>query len=72
MSDLTDIYTAEPRLGRHRVTRGGVARRDGVVPWEAVRTLLDVLRRRPPRRRGRRTATRRRCKQRCRGFVTSR
>jgi hypothetical protein len=40
MSDLTDIYTAEPRLAAVEQLVEAVARRDGVVPWDAVRVLL--------------------------------
>jgi len=43
MSDLTDIYTAEPRLAAIESLVEAVARRDGVVPWDAVRALLDCF-----------------------------
>ena len=40
MSDLTDIYTAEPRLAALESLVEAIARRDGAVPWDDVRTLL--------------------------------
>ena len=43
MSELDDIYTAEPRLPAIESLVEAVARRDGVVPWDAVRTLLGCF-----------------------------
>ena len=43
MSDLTDIYTSEPRLAAIESLLEAVARRDGVVPWDAVRQLLQAF-----------------------------
>jgi len=40
MSDLTDIYTAEPRLAAVESLVEAVARRDAVVPWEFVGALV--------------------------------
>ena len=40
MSDLTDIYTAEPRLAALESLVEAIARRDGLVPWESVNALL--------------------------------
>ena len=43
MSNLDDIYTAEPRLAAIESLVEAVARRDGVVPWESVRALLGCF-----------------------------
>jgi hypothetical protein len=43
MSDLTDIYTAEPRLAAVESLVEAIARRDGEVPWDAVRALLGCF-----------------------------
>jgi hypothetical protein len=43
MSDLDDIYAAEPRLAAVEQLVGAVACRDGVVPWDAVHTLLGCF-----------------------------
>jgi hypothetical protein len=43
MSDLADIYTAEPRLAAVEQLVEAIARRDGIVPWDAVRALLGCF-----------------------------
>ena len=40
MSDLESIYLAEPRLRGIEALVEAIARRDGVVPWEDLRSLL--------------------------------
>ena len=43
MSDLDDIYLAEPRLSALEALVEAIARRDGVVPWEDLNRLLAAF-----------------------------
>jgi hypothetical protein len=43
MTDLDDIYLAEPRLAAVEALVGAISRRDGAVPWDAVSLLLGTF-----------------------------